>query len=487
MNILFVCSEVFPLIKTGGLADVSYSLPRALADLGHQVTVVLPGYRSVRARLGEPDQRRSLPDDFLRSDIRVAEYASSPVGVPLLLVESDSLFDRDGGPYERSSGDPWPDNADRFAQFCRAVVSWVVAAEQAGAGYQVVHCNDWQTGLIPALLSLHESAVKTLFTIHNLAYQGVFDYATFQHLQLPDTWWHLDALEFYGNLSFLKAGIVFADWVTTVSPTYADEILREPAACGMGGLLQHHQNKLVGILNGADYEIWNPQTDDHILFHFDRDSLEQKLKNKLDLQRISGLRLSKSAPLIGLVSRLVEQKGIDWVVSAMTATQEHKVQWVILGSGTPHYEQQLLELAQANPKTVSVTIGYDEELAHRIEAGSDLFAMPSRYEPCGLNQIYSLRYGTLPIVRRTGGLADTVVNVDELSLEQGTATGFVFEEPAAAAFTDTVLRAIAMYSRRKTWQRIQQTAMAQCFDWQHSAQSYLELYQQDHQQDHQQE
>lgn len=479
MNILFVTSEVFPLIKTGGLADVSYSLPRALAELGHQVEVALPGYRSVKDKLGTPDSRHVPQDAFLRQDIVLSRYQNSPLGLPLMLVESDSLFDRDGGPYERTGGEPWPDNADRFAQFCRAVVSWITQAQAQSTGYDVVHCNDWQTGLISAFLSLQQLPIKSLYTIHNLAYQGVFDPVAFQQLQLPAFWWQMDALEFYGNFSFLKAGIVFSDWVTTVSPTYADEILREPAACGMGGLLQHHQQKLVGILNGADYEVWDPKTDAHILFHYDAQDLEPKMKGKMDLQHISGLRLSKSAPLIGLVSRLVEQKGIDWVVSAIEATLSEKVQWVILGSGSAYYEQRLLELAAANPKTISVTIGYDEELAHRIEAGSDLFAMPSRYEPCGLNQIYSLRYGTLPIVRRTGGLADTVVDVNDASLEQGTATGFVFDEPDADAFTATVQRAIGLYSKRKTWQRIQRTAMDQCFDWQHSAQAYIELYEQE--------
>ena len=479
MNILFVTSEVFPLIKTGGLADVSYSLPKALEQLGHRVTVMLPGYRSVKNKLGEPDNRYILQDGFLRQDIVLSEFRTSPLGLPLILVESESLFDRDGGPYERGNGEAWADNADRFAQFCRAAVSWLTNTDAERESYDVVHCNDWQTGLIPALLSLHSLPIKTVYTIHNLAYQGVFDRNTFQQLQLPESWWHMDALEFYGNLSFLKAGIVYSDWGTTVSPTYADEILREPAACGMAGLLQHYQRKLVGILNGADYEVWDPKTDPHILFHYDSQDLEQKQKNKLDLQHISGLRLSKSAPLIGLVSRLVEQKGIDWVLAAIEATLGEKVQWVILGNGTPIYEQQLLALAEAHPKTISVTIGYDEALAHRIEAGSDLFAMPSRYEPCGLNQIYSLRYGTLPIVRRTGGLADTVVDVDDASLAQGTATGFVFDEPDAEAFVTTVLRATGMYSKRKTWERIQQTAMAQCFDWQHSAQSYLELYEQE--------
>lgn len=480
MNILFATSELYPLVKTGGLADVSYSLPVALRELGQQITLILPGYRSVKSKLGQPVREYRLEDAFLHPDVKLCEYQDKHLGMPLFLVESDVLYDRDGGPYVRSDGESWEDNPDRFTQFCRVVVC-VLSGGCAGLGrrFDVVHCNDWQTGLIPALIKVQELPVKSIFTIHNLAYQGVYSYDVFRHLDLPESWWSLDALEFYGNFSFLKAGVVFSDWVTTVSPTYAEEILREPAACGMGGLLQHHRQKLVGILNGADYDVWNPATDPSIRFHFDLDTLENKQKTKLDLQRQAGLRLSKSSPLIGVVSRLVDQKGIDWVLHAMEALQAEKIQWVVLGSGQREYEQQLLELAKANPKTIAVTLGYDETLAHQIEAGCDLFAMPSRYEPCGLNQIYSLRYGTLPIVRRTGGLADTVVDATEDSLRQGTATGFVFDEPEAEAFTDTVRRASGWYRKRKTWQKMQTTAMEQRFDWQQSAQAYLELYKQE--------
>ncbi|MAA59529.1 MAG: glycogen synthase GlgA [Alcanivorax sp.] len=480
MNILFATSEAFPLIKTGGLGDVSYSLPRALQEMGHQVALILPGYRSVKHKLGRPDRRYALADEFLRDDVLLSYYGHSALGLPLYLVESDSLYDRDGGPYESGPGEGWYDNGDRFAQYCRAVVCLLKGgAAEIPQRFDVVHCNDWQTGLIPAFLQRLALPVRSVFTIHNLAYQGLFDRGTFDYLKLPDEWWHLDSLEFYGNFSFLKAGIVYADWVTTVSPTYAREIMHEPLACGMGGLLQHHRHKVVGILNGVDYDAWNPATDPYIRFHYDQHSLQEKINNKLEIQRNTGLRLSKSTPLIGLVSRLVEQKGLDWIVSAMEATLGEKVQWVVLGAGTQQYERQLQALAQANPKVISVTIGYDESLAHGIEAGCDLFAMPSRYEPCGLNQIYSLRYGSLPIVRRTGGLADTVIDASEDALEQGSATGFCFEEPSARAFTETVRRAIALYRKQKTWRKLQQQAMDQRFDWQHSAQAYLELYEQE--------
>lgn len=480
MKVLFATSELYPLVKTGGLADVSYSLPQAMQQLQQDVTLILPGYRSVTQALGEPVRRYALQDDFLHPDLSICEYRDSRLGMRLLLVESKTLFDRDGGPYESPLGEPWHDNPERFAQFCRAVVCLLSGGcAQFSDRFDVVHCNDWQTGFVPAFVRYLDLPVRTVFTIHNLAYQGVFDREVFQRLYLPESWWHMDSVEFYGNFSFLKAGIVYSDWVTTVSPTYADEILREPAACGMGGLLQHHQSKLVGILNGADYEVWDPATDPSIVFPFDAEHLDEKLNNKMDLQHHMGLRLSKSAPLVGVVSRLVEQKGIDWILDAMDALQGEKVQWIILGSGKRQFEQQLLAMAEASPKTIAVVLGYDEVLAHRIEAACDLFAMPSRYEPCGLNQIYSLRYGTLPIVRRTGGLADTVVDASEEALRQGTATGFTFEQPEADAFIEAVSRAMGMYSKRKTWRKMQVTAMAQCFDWRHSAQAYLELYEQE--------
>jgi starch synthase len=479
MSILFATSEYYPLVKTGGLADVSSALPGALLETGQDVTVVLPGYGSVLEKLGNPIQEFEFTDHLLPDDVSVREYSNPHDDVPLLVVCSDALFNRDGGPYTDSNGSDWPDNAQRYAHFCRAVVNLLSPSlSPYTKPFDIVHCNDWQTGLVPAFVALYGLETHTVFTIHNLAYQGIYDRFTFDALGLPPEWWQFEALEFYGNFSFLKAGVVFSNWVTTVSPTYSREILEEPLACGMSGLLQHYQNKLVGILNGVDYQLWDPATDPHVTFHYDSESIAEKLKNKLDLQRHKGLRLSKSAPLIGVVSRLVHQKGMDWVLSAMEQLQKEKVQWVILGSGDGYLETRLRQLAEANPKTMSVTIGYNEALAHQIEASADLFAMPSRYEPCGLNQIYSLRYGTLPIVRATGGLIDTVVDVNEASVEQETATGFVFTEESSDAFLETVRRATAFYSKRKTWNKIQIRAMAQNFDWSSSARSYLELYEQ---------
>lgn len=478
MNVLFATSELFPLIKTGGLADVSHSLVNALAQAGVDVTLILPGYRSVREKLPAPSASYRFDDAFLPQDLVVLEYTLPDHGVRLLLVDCPDLFDRAGGPYADGKGNDWPDNALRFGIFCRAITALLAGRCTLGDRFDVVHCNDWQTGLVPALVQYEALPVRSILTIHNLAYQGIYTRSEFDELSLPDQWWAFDKAEFFGNFSFLKTGIVYADSITTVSPTYASEILQEPLACGMSGLLQYHRGKLHGILNGADYAVWNPAADTLIRFHYDADNLAEKLHNKLDLQRSFGLQLGKSIPLIGLVSRLVHQKGVDWVIDVMTRMATDKVQWVVLGAGDKAFEQQLLELARLHPRQIAVTIGYDEALAHRIEAGADLFVMPSRYEPCGLNQIYSLRYGTLPIVRATGGLADTVTDTQADTLKAGTATGFVYAGETADDLEQCVRRAIGYFGKRKLWEGVQRNAMARQFDWQASASAYIALYHQ---------
>lgn len=477
MNVLFATSECFPLIKTGGLADVAGSLTAALQRAGVQVTLIMPAYRSVRQKLPAPSASYRIDDAFVAEDLVVLEHQLPEDGTRLLLVDCPSLYDRPAGPYVDADGADWPDNALRFGMFCRAVVALLAGRSTLQETFTVVHCNDWQTGLIPAFIRHESLPVKSVLTIHNLAYQGIFPREEFDRMALPDEWWAYDKAEFYGNFSFLKAGIVYADAVTTVSPTYAAEILHEPAAAGMSGLLRFHRHKLQGILNGADYDIWNPATDPLIRFHFDADNLAEKLHNKLDLQRHFGLQLGKSIPLIGLVSRLVHQKGVDWILDVMANMTDVKVQWVVLGAGDKVFEQRLRALAQQFPRSIAVSIGYDEGLAHRIEAGADLFVMPSRYEPCGLNQIYSLRYGTLPIVRATGGLADTVTDTDAESLKAGTATGFVYQGDTSADLEQCVRRAIGYFGKRKTWSGIQRNAMSRQFDWQSSARQYIALYQ----------
>lgn len=479
MNVLFASSELFPLVKTGGLADVSRALAEALRQAAIGIDVILPGYRSVREKLAAPTASYRFDDAFLPQNMVVLEFMLPDTGLRLLLLDCPDLFDRGGGPYADQSGIDWPDNAARFGLFCRAIVALLAGRSTLKKRYDVVHCNDWQTGLVPAFVQHESLPVKAVMTIHNLAYQGIFARAEFDALYLPDAWWAYDKLEFFGNFSFLKAGIVYADHVTTVSPSYAREILEEPEACGMAALLQYHRGKLTGILNGADYDVWNPAHDPLIRFPYDADNMAEKLHNKLDLQRSQGLQLGKSIPLIGLVSRLVHQKGIDWVADVMERMADEKVQWVVLGTGEKTMERRLQALALRFPKKIAVTIGYDEALAHRIEAGSDLFVMASRYEPCGLNQIYSLRYGTLPVVRATGGLADTVVDASDGNIGNGTATGFSYRGDNAEDLEQCIRRAVACFSQRTVWETLQRNAMAQRFDWQASAQQYIQLYRQD--------
>jgi starch synthase len=340
-----------------------------------------------------------------------------------------------------------------------------------------VHCNDWQTGLVPPLLSEHSARPATLFTIHNLAYQGLFPADTFTNLGLPDALWSMDALEFHGMLSFLKGGIASADWVTTVSPTYAEEICTTQFGCGLEGLLQHRAPQLTGILNGMDCNVWDPRSDPFIERTYDAHSLQFKVLNKSALQREQGLPIDSRSLLLGHIGRLVTQKGCDLILAVLDELFQHAVQLVILGSGDEKLERQLLDAAARYPQQLAVKIGYDEALAHRIEAGADCFLMPSRYEPCGLNQMYSLRYGTVPIVRRTGGLADTVIDLNDRHAREYTATGFSFEEDSATAVLESCLRALTLYENSKVeWWKLVITGMREEFCWPTSAARYLALY-----------
>ncbi len=474
MNILFVTSEVHPLVKTGGLGDVSASLPAALARLGHQVRIVLPAYRQALSRIGPV---RLVGHVHVRSrPVRILEGTLE--GVTVWLVDSPKEFDRDNGPYQGPDGRDWPDNAKRYALFSQAAVE--LGMDRAGLHWRpdVVHCNDWQSGLVPALLSLERNRPGTLFTIHNLAYQGVFPRQTFVDLRLTQELWRIDGVEFYGDFSFIKGGIALADRVTTVSPTYADEIRTAEFGYGLEGLLNHRGDHVSGVLNGADYAVWDPSHDPHIPQRYSAQTLAAKGKNKRALQARFGLPETPDRPVIGMVGRLVEQKGIDLVLHALPELCNRPLQLVILGTGEPHFEQALKDFAASHPDCLGLLIGYDEELAHLVEAGSDLFLMPSRFEPCGLNQIYSLRYGTLPIVRRTGGLADTVLDASEEAVRNGTATGFVFEHANAEAIVWAVDQALALYAQPEAWRQVTTNAMGQDYSWERSAQQYLELYRQ---------
>jgi starch synthase len=472
-KILFVTSEVHPLIKTGGLADVSGSLPKALAGLGQDVRLIMPNYLAIKHT---KDTRFLCSLRVDNRDVNLLETEMPGSDVKVLLVDYPEFFNRPGNPYLDELGDSWPDNAERFALFCRIAVE--VAMDRAYQDWQpdVVHCNDWQSGLVPALLSLEPGRPATVFTIHNLAYQGLFPTEQILGLNLPGQLWHPEGLEFFHMLSFIKGGLVYADRISTVSPTYALEIQTATFGYGLEGLLTHRKDDLSGILNGIDLEIWNPESDPLIAKQYSASSLPDKVHNKTELQRKVGLPINKSIQLFGLIGRLVEQKGIDLIIDCLPKLMAMPVQFVLLGAGDKDYEERLQNLAQVYPDKMAIAKGYDEPLAHLIEAGVDVFLMPSRFEPCGLNQMYSQRYGTLPIVRNTGGLADTVVDVLPDTIASNTATGFVFNEASASSLLEAIKRAVMLYSDKVTWAKIQANGMKIDFSWRHSAEQYLALY-----------
>lgn len=482
-KILFVASEAFPLVKTGGLGDVAYSLPHALHDRGADLRLLLPGYRALLRQL---DQMRILGWLDLRGaegivSARILETRHPDFPFHLWIVDCPSLFDRPGNPYLSAAGSDWPDNAERFTVFARAATRLAQDALDLDWRPDVVHCHDWQTGLVPAFLYEVPVRPRTVFTIHNLAYGGHFSHTDFVRLHLPSQWWSPEGVEFHGGFSMLKAGIVYSDVVTTVSPTYAREICTPAFGYGLDGLLQSVRHKLFGILNGIDTRRWNPSTDPHLPAHYSAGRIQPgKRRNK---QALLSRFLSEvdeatmQAPLIGQVGRLVEQKGIDWVLAALPVLlAETDVRFVLLGSGQPMYEHKFNQLAMQHPDRVFVEIGYDEALAHQIEAGADLFLMPSRFEPCGLNQMYSLRYGTPPVVFKTGGLADTVVDTTPETQDDASATGFVFDTPSVEGLLAAIRRALDLYREPAQWRRLQQNGMRQSFDWSASAAHYLERY-----------
>jgi starch synthase len=476
MKLLFVTSEVKPLVKTGGLGDVSSSLPIALRRLRQDVRIVLPAYRSACERIGELSEvaRLSLG---LGHEVRILQGALPGTKLPVYLVDSPAHFDRAGDPYRASDGSDWQDNAMRFGLFCRAATA--IALDEAGLDWraQVVHCNDWQTGLVPVLLAGRATRPASIFTIHNLAYQGLFPSQALHDLGLGSRHWHPDGLEFYGNLSFIKGGLSYADRLSTVSPTYAREIQTVEFGCGLDGLLRHRAADLSGILNGIDTREWDPTRDTRIARRYGADSLSVKAENKRSLQRALGLDERPELPLLGHIGRLVDQKGADLILEALPPLLEQgRAQLAVLGSGEASLERELRALAARFPGRCGAHIGYDEGLAHAIEAGADLFLMPSRFEPCGLNQMYSLRYGTLPVARRTGGLADTIVDSDADSLRDGTATGFLFEAASAQALAETIEWALVLYRDPPLWASLQERGMGLDFSWEKSARAYLALY-----------
>lgn len=464
LRILHVSPECAPWVKTGGLGDVTAALPAALAGLGHDVKLLLPAYPALQPLLGAGRPLAEWPARGTWPAGRLV-HAGSHRGVDLLLYDCPALFDRPGGPYEDALGD----NARRFAAFCH------LAARLAGGDSpwsdwrpHVLHVHDWPAALAPAYLRRQPPphAVSVL-TIHNLAFQGNFPLHLAHELELPAEWLHPEGIEFWHQVSFLKAGVQFADALTTVSPTYAREILEPEQGCGFDGILRQRKDRLVGILNGVDRQVWDPSSDRHLPARYDASSLHGKELNKRALQERMGLAPVAGVPLFGLVGRLTHQKGIDLVLAVAPWLVEQGAQLVVLGQGDPAHEAALESLAQRRAGHVAVHLGFDEPLAHLIEAGSDAFLMPSRFEPCGLNQLYSLAYGTVPIVRATGGLADTVAEGE---------TGFCFTGDEPAALRAAIGRALALYREPAGWRAMQRRGMAQDCGWAASAAKYAELY-----------
>jgi starch synthase len=471
-KILFVSSEAHPLIKTGGLADVSSSLPKALAELGQEVRLVVPNYGALKLN-NEVNLRSEFPIGSYF--VRLLETKLPDSSVTVWLIDCPAYFGMTGNPYVDMFGNSYPNNAERFALFCRAVCEVAMNRVELDWKADIVHCNDWQTGLVPAFLSLEYQCPPTVFTIHNMAYQGIFSGLTASVLQLPPQLLSPDGLEFHGMISFIKGGIAYADKITTVSPTYAKEIQTAEFGYGLEGLLTYRNDDLTGIINGIDNE-WNPDIDTLITQKYGINSLSEKSQNKTTLQIRLNLPVDENVFTLGLISRLVEQKGIDLILDCLSELLSLPVQIIMLGSGDKDFEHRLSQFAAAYPHKMALTLGYNETLAHLIEAGTDVFLMPSRFEPCGLNQMYSQRYGTLPIVRNTGGLADTVIDTLPHSMADKTATGFIFDDENSGALFETIKRAVVLHSLPDVWRQLQINAMTRDFSWNNSAKQYLDLY-----------
>ena len=483
LKILLASSEVAPFAKTGGLADVCAALPVALEHLGHEVTVIMPAFRSALQydrQIRKTDYQLSVPikSQTLRAQVLCSNLPDS--NVTLLLIDYPPYFDRHG--LYRDEHQDYPDNCERFTFFSRAVLQVLT---QLSDSIDILHCNDWQTGLIPAFLKLELNnksrfqSLASLFTIHNLAYQGLFSQHDMPVTGLDWQFFNWQQMEYYGKLNLLKTGIVFADGLNTVSPTYALEIQTPELGCGLDGLLRERSHVLEGILNGIDQRTWNPKTDPHLCCNYDADNWQDgKAKAKSALQEAVGLPPAPGSLMIGVIGRLSTQKGWDIltpVIERWANTRE--VQWVILGTGDSHFQQKLEDLGRNHPQKVAVRLEFSEACAHQIEAGADLFLMPSHYEPCGLNQLYSLRYGTVPLVRQTGGLADTVVDTTAETLATERANGFSFHAATAAALEETLERASQTYQRQPdTWRQIVANGMAQDWSWERSARAYEQLY-----------
>ncbi len=483
LNILFLSSEVDPFAKTGGLADVSSALPQAIKELGHEIRIMMPRYRFISER------KFKLHDIIRLKEIPVPIGKNSEIGnvkssfisnlkekVQVYFLDNANYFGRDGIYQSPVGKKDYKDNDERYIFFCRGVLETL---KRLGWQPDIIHCNDWQTGIVPAYIkTLYSSdeffkSIKTVFTIHNMAYQGAFTKESFEKSGLPKSVFHPEGAEAYGKFNFLKTGLYYSDSITTVSERYAEEICTsDEYGAGLNGLLTKRKKDLKGILNGIDYQIWNPVADEYIYRKFDIKSIDAKLDNKKALLNRFNIPYKEGVALIGGISRLVEQKGFDLVLEILDEMMKLNIHFILLGSGEKAVEKKFETMQKKYPHQMGVFFGFDNELAHLIEAGSDLFLMPSRYEPCGLNQMYSMRYGTIPVVRATGGLDDTV----EDYADGGKGTGFKFEKYDAKEMLKAIHRALKIYQQPEEWKKLMRNGMQRDFSWEHSAKKYVNLY-----------
>ncbi|MBT5376077.1 MAG: glycogen synthase GlgA [Nitrospinaceae bacterium] len=475
LKILFVATEVHPFAKTGGLADVSSALPSALKKLGHDIRVIMPKYPCT-TKAGKTIEPLNLNVDISTGNTCHKGYlfqSELSEGIALYLIEQSEYYDR-----EHLYGEPdceYSDNVERFSYFCQAVLE---ACKKLNFQPDIIHCNDWHTGLIPVYLKTQGdswfSQTKTLFSIHNLGYQGNFHHSSFAATGLDDSVFHSDGVEFYGQFSFLKGGLMYADVLTTVSPAYSKEIQTPELGFGMEGILQQRSDQLHGILNGVDDTVWNPETDASLITHYGPQSLSSKNTCRQDLEKALSLQLNKDTPILCMITRLSEQKGIDLIMQAQEALNNLDLSLIILGTGEKHYESFFQQWQEKRPDRIVAAIKFDESLGHRILAGSDMILIPSHYEPCGLTQMYALKYGTVPIVRDVGGLKNSI---QEFNLKTKKGTGFKFETPKKEFLLKSLQKALGCFKQRKTWEKLMLNGMNQDNSWEFSAQQYSNLYQ----------
>ena len=474
MKVLGVASEMYPLLKTGGLADVVGALPAALKPLGVEMRTLLPGHPSVMSALQDTKELARWPAWF-GGDTKLLSARHG--ALDLLVLDAPHLFLRAGNPYLDSTGRDWPDNPVRYAALAQAAarIGW---GEVSAFVPDVLHAHDWQAALVPAYLHYLGTGKRrpaTVLTLHNLAFQGQFKAEVWHLLGLPAEAFAMQGLEYHGDVGYLKAGIHFADAITTVSPTYAREIRTLAGGMGLDGMLRWRENAVSGIVNGIDTEVWNPATDKQLARTYDADTLADRVANKREIEARYGLP-KDDAPLLCMVSRLTAQKGIDLVAATLDAIVASGARLVVLGNGDPSLEDALRKGAQRHPERVAVKIGYDEGLSHLLQGGSDAILVPSRFEPCGLTQLYGLRYGCVPVVARVGGLADTVIDANDAAVKAGVATGVQFADISAEGLLEAVRKTVALYRQPEVWQRMQRAGMRADVGWRASAADYAALY-----------